>query len=656
MASFNLLPHPMNPNPPKTPLGLKEGVGGAVVFLLALAAYFIWGPAAARPVATVAPTPTTASNTPSPATLVVAPAKTTAVDAVAEPPVPVRVRATAPVSVFAPDSAPKSAPAPTPPPPIQAAVVPPSTPGPPVESPVLTTAQQAVLQGRFATFVPQFAAATGIKLVPIPAGRFTMGDTTQPTQAFTMGGNGNGPPHEVTISRPFFLGTTDVTQAQWTAVMGANPSHFKGELLPVESVTWEEAMAFCQKLTERERAAGRLPDGYVLSLPTEAQWEYACRAGTTGLFAGDHDATAWWGKNSGGTTHPVGIKQPNGWGLYDMNGNVWQWCLDWAVFRYPSGNETDPTGPPSGTLHINRGGGYQDGAGSATRGVGPSRSGPDIGFRLALVPTGLGVRDRAWRWGIGAVVVAAALGLGRWLWRRRQIPSPAALALPSRDSEKREDLIWALRGATLGAAVPLGVRLLPLDLAVPAFLALAKLHLVVPVVGLVLTYPKRATRWERALLYAAGGYTFGGLVFADGFAVFDAESPRLIPLTVMALAVAGAMLLGAGVRPANVPPELPDAGPIRPATPPKFSDASRKTLGVILGLAYLLAGLWLTFAYRGAFFGSDSSELVMAQIFAALWLARKPGVRRSFALGLLLLIGVLLLLIGLCFALVVGRL
>jgi len=132
----------------------------------------------------------------------------------------------------------------------------------------------------------------------------------------------------VTLTHPFWIGRTAVTQGQYQAVMGTNPSDFTaaGRDAPVEQVSWDEAMAFCAKLTEREKAAGRLPASYAYTLPTEAQREYACRAGTTGDYAGDLDAMGWHRANSGNTTHPVGTKQPNAWGLYDMHGNVWERC------------------------------------------------------------------------------------------------------------------------------------------------------------------------------------------------------------------------------------------------------------------------------------------------------------------------------------------
>ncbi len=191
----------------------------------------------------------------------------------------------------------------------------------------------------------------------------------------------------VTLTKPFWLGRTAVTQSQWTAVMGNNPSHFKGDDLPVETVSWDDAMAFCQKLTERERAAGRLPNGYAFTLPTEAQREFACRAGTTGDYAGGLDAMAWYVANSGGTTHAVGTKQPNAWGLSDMEGNVWEWCADrWG--NYPGGSVMDPTGPPSGSPRVHRGGGWFGAAGgcrSAFRSFEPPGARLySLGFRVAL--------------------------------------------------------------------------------------------------------------------------------------------------------------------------------------------------------------------------------------------------------------------------------
>ena len=179
-----------------------------------------------------------------------------------------------------------------------------------------------------------------MKVVRIPAGKFMMGEGE--TQ------------HEVTLSKPFYMGVTEVTQAQYAAIMGTNPSHFKGATNPVEMVSWNDATEFCKKLSERTRQAVRLP--------TEAEWEYACRAGTATAFSfGDADSAlgdyAWHDANSGSTTHPVGQKKPNVWGLFDMHGNVWEWCADWFG-DYPNGAVTDPKGPVSGIRRVLRGGSW----------------------------------------------------------------------------------------------------------------------------------------------------------------------------------------------------------------------------------------------------------------------------------------------------------
>ncbi|MDR1817371.1 MAG: SUMF1/EgtB/PvdO family nonheme iron enzyme [Puniceicoccales bacterium] len=231
---------------------------------------------------------------------------------------------------------------------------------------------------RNATIVTSIA---NIKMLPVAAGSFQMGGKESDEK----------PVHTVTISKPFWLGETPVTQAQWKTVMGDEPSHFKnaGENAPVECVSCERAMEFCKKLNEAERTAGRLPEGYVYALPTEAQWEYACRAGTTGDYAGNLEAMAWYEENSGGGTHAVAQKQPNAWGFYDMHGNVWEWCADWYD-NYPTGSVTDPSGPRSGVLRVLRGGCWGSTAAycrSARRdgGVPADRYNRGLGFRLALV-------------------------------------------------------------------------------------------------------------------------------------------------------------------------------------------------------------------------------------------------------------------------------
>lgn len=172
--------------------------------------------------------------------------------------------------------------------------------------------------------------------------------------------------------------------------MSVNPSRYKsvGTEAPVDSLSWYDANEFCRRLNERERAAGRLPEGYAYSLPTEAQWEYACRAGLTGPHAGETGRFAWIEKESGKSTRPVATRAPNAWGLFDMNGNVWEWCLDFYADRLPGGSVTDYAGPPGGTLHVLRGGGWNSPAKDARFAsrlrAAPGESFENAGFRLAL--------------------------------------------------------------------------------------------------------------------------------------------------------------------------------------------------------------------------------------------------------------------------------
>ena len=236
----------------------------------------------------------------------------------------------------------------------------------------------------------------GMKLVLIPKGTFMMGSPESEERR----GN-DETQHQVTISKDYYLGVHEVTQAQYEKVMGTKPSYFQGDEIkgsstnnPVESVSWLDAVEFCKKLSDlpEEKAAGR-----VYRLPTEAEWEYACRAGSKSAYSfgesskslGDY---AWFDGNSNNQTHPVGEKKANAWGLYDMHGNVWEWCSDWYG-EYPNGAVSDPVGPREGSYRVFRGDSWDDVAAdcrSANRfRLGPSSRSHHYGFRLALSPSGI---------------------------------------------------------------------------------------------------------------------------------------------------------------------------------------------------------------------------------------------------------------------------
>ncbi len=274
--------------------------------------------------------------------------------------------------------------------------------------------------------------AAGIQVVFIPAGEFVMGSeldeedrwTREVFAKFNLKGNFSDerPSRMVTISRPFFMGRYQVTQRQWRYVaeklrrvkrdIDASPATFKGADLPVETVSWEDCEEFFLRLN-------RLCDGNEYALPTEAEWEYACRAGTSGDYAGNLDEMAWYANNSGTSpidayqayygdakpdfnkyyentlkpngcqTHPVGKKRPNAFGLHDMHGNVWEWCSDWYDENYYESRSTeDPKGPSSGDYRVLRGGSWCYDAyfcRSAFRDKGaPAYLGNSSGFRVVV--------------------------------------------------------------------------------------------------------------------------------------------------------------------------------------------------------------------------------------------------------------------------------
>ena len=233
----------------------------------------------------------------------------------------------------------------------------------------------------------------GMMLSVIPAGTFTMGE--------------NDDAHKVTLTKPFMLGAYEVTQGQYERVMKVDPSKFKDANNPVEMVSWNDAVEFCRRLNElpAEKTADRF-----YALPTESQWEYACRAGKTNVYSfGDNAGLlgtyAWYKQNSGKTTHAVGRKKANPWGLCDMHGNVWEWCSDWYG-DYPDRNVTDPTGPIAGSNRVRRGGSWLHDAvfcQSANRyRTDTSGSYYDVGFRVACVVKPKGMDTTFAKYSLGA--------------------------------------------------------------------------------------------------------------------------------------------------------------------------------------------------------------------------------------------------------------
>jgi len=239
-------------------------------------------------------------------------------------------------------------------------------------------------------------------MVPIVAGTFQMGSPVTPLNVAPYYNRADAQPvHAVTITQPFWMGKYEVTQSEYQAVMGSNPSFFQGANLPVEQVSWNQAVAYCDALTVQEAAAGRLPSGYEYRLPTEAEWEYCCRAGTTtefhygaalvcsqANFVYSYHTSSYCSATG---TAVVGSYSANAWGLHDMHGNVWEWCLDsWdGSANYPAGLVSDPY-VTSGPDRVFRGGGFGGdsiGVRSAFRFRGvPGFTGNYVGFRVVCAP------------------------------------------------------------------------------------------------------------------------------------------------------------------------------------------------------------------------------------------------------------------------------
>ena len=230
-----------------------------------------------------------------------------------------------------------------------------------------------------------------MELISIPPGKFTMG-----SPASEKGHQTIEQPVAVTLTRPFSLGKTEVTQGQWEKVMGSapwdkQPNAHADKDCPATNVSFFDATEFCKKLTELERNSGTLADDEEYRLPTEAEWEYACRAGTTTAFSFGDDAAklgdfAWFDGNSARAAHVVETKQANPWGLYDMHGNVFEWCSDYYDGKLAGG--IDPVGPERGSWRVRRGGGWKHdpvGCRSASRNWcgHPSNRGGSLGFRVA---------------------------------------------------------------------------------------------------------------------------------------------------------------------------------------------------------------------------------------------------------------------------------
>ena len=242
--------------------------------------------------------------------------------------------------------------------------------------------------------LPSVTNSIGMELIEIPAGKFTMGSPEDEKDR-----RENEAQVPVTLTKPFSLGKTEVTQGQWKEVMGSEPwkrqtNTIKGENVSASHVKYDDAADFCERLTDLERKAGKLKADEEYRLPTEAEWEYVCRAGTTTAFSfGDDESKlgeyAWFDGNAGDAgekyNHKVGLKKPNPWDLHDIHGNVFEWCSDWYGEKLSGG--TDPAGPNGGSYRMFRGGGWWYYAGSCRSAFRnydvPSYRSGSLGFRVA---------------------------------------------------------------------------------------------------------------------------------------------------------------------------------------------------------------------------------------------------------------------------------
>jgi len=257
---------------------------------------------------------------------------------------------------------------------------------------VATATAGAAAGGQTQIQLPSIAVELGhsvtLEMLQIPAGEFMMGSAASDGNARSD----EKPRHQVRITRPFYLGKYLVTQEQWQEVMENNPSIVRGPKNPVDNVSWEECRQFCHKLNAAPHPEGKF------QLPTEAQWEYACRAGSSTSYCFGNEVSelsvyAWYCQNSQLRSHPVGTKRPNAWGLYDMHGNVCQWCQDCYGRDYYAHSPTDdPAGPATGSERAFRAGGWDSPARicrSAYRSDGdPGSHNYLLGLRIALVPMG----------------------------------------------------------------------------------------------------------------------------------------------------------------------------------------------------------------------------------------------------------------------------